>query len=280
MNSFNENDFFANIEKHAGSIPPEYRQKIMGRIDELRNYVPKIGVFGKTGVGKSSLCNALFGQEVCEISDFKACTREPKEVLMSITSGNGLKLIDVPGVGESSERDNEYEALYQSLLPELDLVFWVFKADDRAHASDEKFFKSLIRPYIDEGKPFLAVINQVDKMEPFKEWSEEESKPGPRQLSNIQKKKTEIAAFLNLPLSKVVPVSANEYYGLMDLVDSVVHALPNDKKLVVLEKIQQAEKSKIESEQQFQSRRIVSDGARNEAVETVWSNVTSWFRWW
>ena len=39
----------------------------------VRTYVPKIGVFGVTGVGKSSLCNALFGSDVAVISDVVAC---------------------------------------------------------------------------------------------------------------------------------------------------------------------------------------------------------------
>ncbi|MBW6101324.1 hypothetical protein HTY54_20665 [Escherichia coli] len=37
-----------------------------------------------------------------------------------------------PGVGESRDRDAEYEALYRDILLELDSVLWLIKADDRA----------------------------------------------------------------------------------------------------------------------------------------------------
>jgi len=244
MTHENYQPIFDNLEKHGVKITPEYKAKIEDRLNQVRNYEPKVGVFGKTGVGKSSLCNALFGQDICEISDIKACTREPKEVLLSI-GGNGLKLLDVPGVGENSDRDKEYEELYENLLPELDLIFWVFKADDRAGASDERFYKRLIRPYVDAGKPFLAVINQVDKVEPFREWSVEERRPGAKQSTNIDEKRKHIAGFFELPLNKVLPVSANEKYNLVELVDSIIHALPNEQKFVMLEKIKKAEEESI-----------------------------------
>ena len=212
----------------------------------MRSYTPKVGIFGKTGVGKSSLCNALFGTDVCPISDIEACTREPQKVLLEL-GGGGLQLIDVPGVGESSERDKEYDELYQSLLPELDLIFWVFKGDDRAAASDEHFYKKIIQRYVVAGKPFLAVINQVDKIEPFREWDEKERKPGSRQLSNIEAKRASVAGLLGISMSKVIAVSANERYGIVELVDSIVHELPNDQKFLVLEKIKAAEEAEIEA---------------------------------
>jgi predicted GTPase len=37
-----------------------------------------IGIMGKTGVGKSSLCNALFRSEVCTVNAVEACTRQPQ----------------------------------------------------------------------------------------------------------------------------------------------------------------------------------------------------------
>jgi len=151
----NSQTFFDELKKQGINIEPVYKDKIENRLNELRNYVPKVGVFGKTGVGKSSLCNALFGQDVCEVSDVKACTRDPKEVLLSFGGkDSGLKLVDVPGVGESSERDKEYKELYDKLLPELDLIFWVFKSDDRADASNETFYKEVLNRYVKAGKPF------------------------------------------------------------------------------------------------------------------------------
>ncbi len=36
-----------------------------------------------------------------------------------------MVITDLPGVGESRDRDAEYEALYRDILPELDLVLWL-----------------------------------------------------------------------------------------------------------------------------------------------------------
>lgn len=222
----------------------ELKIKLADKLHEMRSYTPKIGVFGKTGVGKSSLCNALFGEDICDISAIDACTRIEKTVPIKLGGGN-LELIDVPGVGESGERDKEYDALYQEILPKLDLIFWVFKGDDRAAASDEQFYNRIIRRYVDAGKPFLAVINQVDKIEPFRQWDEANKKPGAGQQENIEKKRQSIAGLLRIEMAKVIPISANERYGLVELVDSIVHALPNDKKSIVLEKIKAAEEAEI-----------------------------------
>ena len=136
-------DFFDKLQKEGINVSPEQREQINNRISKIINYEPRVGVFGKTGVGKSSLCNALFGTDICPISDVEACTRDTQEVLLKMGT-NGIKLIDVPGVGESTMRDEEYGKLYSKLLPELDLVLWLIKSDDRALASDENFYKNVV----------------------------------------------------------------------------------------------------------------------------------------
>lgn len=259
-----ESMIFSKFEELGISVSAELKKSIQQRIQEINSYVPKVGVFGKTGVGKSSLCNALFGQDVCSISDVQACTRDPQEVLLTIgNSGQGIKLVDVPGVGEDRKRDDEYDALYKKLLPELDLIFWVFKGDDRANASDEDFYKRLIRPYIDAGKPFIAVINQVDKIEPFREWNEEENSPGIKQLKNIKEKCNHVANFLRLPVSQVIPISSNERYGLMELVDAIVHALPNEQKAIILQNIETADDIRKKAAAK------AAEAARKEADEAI-----------
>lgn len=181
----------------------------------------------------SSLCNALFGQDVCEISDVKSCTRNPQEVLLQM-GGKKITLVDIPGVGENEDRDREYAQLYSKILPELDVALWVIKADDRAMSSDEAFFKQIVKPHVEQGKVFFFVINQCDKIEPFREWNESGHEPGPKQLQNIQRKVTDVATRFSVPESKIIPVSACEKYNLVRLIDEMVFAMPKDKKITIV----------------------------------------------
>lgn len=234
---YNYNNLFEQLEKNGVSINDVQKKQILDKIENVLNYEPRIGVFGKTGAGKSSLCNALFGQDICEISDVEACTRSEQEITLGIGKNKGIKLIDVPGVGESSERDTEYGELYAKLLPELDVVLWVLKGDDRAYASDENFYKNLVKPHLDQGKPFFFVLNQVDKIEPFREWREDTHEPGSDQFVNIDKKVQSVAAMFGVPTSKVIPVSAAEKYNLTKLVDEMVYALPKEKMVTVFRQV-------------------------------------------
>ena len=72
-------------------------------------------------------------------------------------------ITDLPGVGESRDRDAEYEALYRDSLPELDLVLWLIKADDRALFVDEYFWRHILHR---GHQQVLFVVTQADKTEP------------------------------------------------------------------------------------------------------------------
>lgn len=248
---------FEALKRHGLDLPEAHRLTILERIEQIRGYEPLVGVFGKTGAGKSSLCNAVFGRDICKISDVGACTRDVQEVALNI-GHKGMKLLDVPGVGESDLRDTEYDALYRQWLPKLDLVLWVIKADDRALASDEDFYKRLVKPHLEAGKPFFIVLNQVDKLEPFREWDEQARQPGPRQAANIAEKRRQVAGFFGLPLGQVLCVSANERYGLIELVDRVIHELPAEKRVSVLREVQE----------EYRSRKA-RDTASNGVVDTI-----------
>ena len=232
------------------------KERIRQRVHELRTYVPKIGVFGVTGVGKSSLCNALFGSDVAAISDVAACTRSPQEILIG-ENGRGLCLVDVPGVGERIERDEEYFALYESLMPELDLVIWVIKADDRAYAVAERAYKEIIKPHA-ERCPTLFVVNQVDKINPVREWDDEKNCPGEKQLANIQVKVNEIIKAFDVSTERIQTVSAEAKYNLEAVMDAIVDILPKEKKYAVTREAKEE---------------VVSEKAQTEAEKGIWDTV-------
>ncbi|MDH0419093.1 MULTISPECIES: GTPase [Delftia] len=205
---------------------------ISERIKKIRSYTPKVGVFGNSGVGKSSLCNALFGKDVAKISDVKACTRKPQEILIGSADGEGgIVLVDVPGIGEDPKHQEEYTELYKSLVPELDLILWAIKADDRNYASGLDAYAAIF-----SGKketPVIFVITQTDKTNDSEDWEHEKYSPGESQLKNIAVKENDVSRRFKTPASNIVSIAVSKKgksYNLASLVELVVEALPNEKK--------------------------------------------------
>ncbi|TXE23946.1 ATP-binding cassette domain-containing protein [Serratia marcescens] len=50
------------LKQQLSQLPEALSRTILDRIRQTLHYEPVIGIMGKTGTGKSSLCNALFQQ--------------------------------------------------------------------------------------------------------------------------------------------------------------------------------------------------------------------------
>ncbi|EMN0394514.1 GTPase family protein [Citrobacter freundii] len=208
------------IHNQLIKLPNWVSKYIQQQIDQLTTYEPIIGLMGKTGAGKSSLCNALFAGEMSPISNVSACTREPLRFRLQLGE-RSMTIVDLPGVGESESRDTEYAELYREQLPRLDLVLWLIKADDRALAVDEHFYRQVI------GEAYwhkvLFVISQSDKVEPT---------CGGEKLSTEQKqnlsRKICLLHELFQPVNPVCAVSIRLQWGLRMMAERMIRCLPRE----------------------------------------------------
>ena len=208
------------ISKAMAELPTQLSGTILKHIHSLTDYEPVIGIMGKTGAGKSSLCNALFAGEVSPVSDVAACTREPLRFRLQ-AGERFMTIVDLPGVGESRARDTEYTALYRQQLPRLDLVLWLIQADDRALAVDEHFYREVI------GEAYrhkvLFVISQSDKVEP----TYGGEKLSTEQKQNVSRKICLLHEMFQ-PVNPVCAVSVRLQWGLRVMAERMIRCLPRE----------------------------------------------------
>ncbi|ENF3915302.1 GTPase family protein [Escherichia coli] len=211
---------FQSLQQPLSGLPQWVSERILQQINQLTHYEPVIGIMGKTGTGKSRLCNTLFAGDISPVSDVAACTRQPLQFRLHLGK-RFMTIMDLPGVGESELRDAEYAALYREQLPRLDLVLWLIKADDRALAVDEHFYREVI------GEAYrhkvLFVISQSDKVEPT---------CGGEKLSTEQKqnisRKICLLHELFQPVNPVCAVSVRLQWGLLVMAERMIRCLPRE----------------------------------------------------
>ena len=213
-------DGLHSLQQPLSGLPQWVSERILQQINQLTHYEPVVGIMGKTGTGKSSLCNTLFAGDISPVSDVAACTRKPLQFRLQVGK-RFMTIMDLPGVGESELRDAEYAALYREQLPRLDLVLWLIKADDRALAVDEHFYREVI------GEAYrhkvLFVISQSDKVEPT---------CGGEKLSTEQKqnisRKICLLHELFQPVNPVCAVSVRLQWGLRVMAERMIRCLPRE----------------------------------------------------
>lgn len=205
-------------------LPGVLSDELVERLLQCVHYEPVIGIMGKSGAGKSSLCNTLFRFPPANVDAVKGCTRRAQQYKTS-DGLHALNIIDFPGIGETPTLDKMYARLYQHWLNKLDLIVWVLKADDRAWNDDTRCYRQLVSQ---GAKPahFLFVLSQADKIEPCREWDTATHQPSLRQQQNLQEKVTLVNTVFS-PVNPVLAVSASEGFNIPRWVETLITVLPD-----------------------------------------------------
>ncbi len=134
-------------------------------------------------------------------------------------------LVDLPGIGETPQHDQEYRTLYRQLLPDLDLIIWILRADERAYAADIAMHQFLLNEGADPSR-FLFVLSHADRVFPAEEWNTTEKCPSRHQELSLATVTARVATLF--PSSfPVLPVAAPAGWNLPALVSLMIHALPS-----------------------------------------------------
>ena len=205
-------------------LPADTVREIQHHFSRAISYEPCIGLMGKTGAGKSSLCNTLFSPPPARVDAIQGCTRQVQRYPFRLAS-QALHIVDFPGIGESPALDQVYARLYRHGLNKLDLIVWVLKADDRAWNDDIRCYRQLVSYGADPAR-LLFVLNQADKIEPCREWDVINHQPSLHQQKNLQEKVAQVNAVFS-PVHPVLAVSAPEGFNIALWVEALITALPD-----------------------------------------------------
>ena len=162
-----------------------------------------VNIIGKPNVGKSTLMNALIGENLSIITSKAQTTRHR---IMGIVNGDDFQIVysDTPGILQPGYKLQEYMLKFaRTAISDADIVLFVTDTEENAEAVGdllEKLQKLKV--------PLLLLINKID-------------------LSNGEQVEKLMNEWQNaLPGAKVIPISALEKFNLEKLFGLILENLP------------------------------------------------------
>ena len=120
-----------------------------------------IGFFGRRNSGKSSLVNAVTGQEMSLVSDTLGTTTDPVSKAMELLPLGPVVIIDTPGFDDVGELGEQRVRRTRQILNRADMAVLVVDATVGLTAGD----RQLVRIFEEKKLPYLIAANKCDLLE-------------------------------------------------------------------------------------------------------------------
>lgn len=118
---------------------------------------PHIGIFGKRNSGKSSLINALAGQDVAIVSDVAGTTTDPVSKNIEIGGLGAVVLIDTAGIDDEGMLGEKRIARSREVIKNIDLAILLITEN-----TIEEFEYGLIDEFNKLDVPYFVLHNKSD----------------------------------------------------------------------------------------------------------------------
>jgi predicted GTPase len=209
-------------------------KKLMEGIDSHRP--PRIFLIGRTGVGKSSLINALCGVYVAKVSDTRSCTagvdvyqcKDGDQVLMEI--------LDTRGIAESESLDSKVSA-EEMLINQInefspDVAIMMLNCIHRDDIiTDVEFMKKVAKEYATTNNlklPIVVVVNKCDEMAPARfKVSSEYPKNKVDKINEVVQYYKGIIIKNGLKIDNIIPVASLIDWQTLDGMEVSVEDIDN-----------------------------------------------------
>ena len=120
-----------------------------------------IGIFGRRNAGKSSLINAITGQNLAVVSDVAGTTTDPVIKSMELLPLGPVVIIDTPGIDDVGELGKMRVIKSYQALNKTDIA--ILAIDSTAEINDDD--RQLIKRLEEKNIPFIIAMTKSDENE-------------------------------------------------------------------------------------------------------------------
>lgn len=117
-----------------------------------------IGIFGKCNAGKSSVINAITGQELAIVSEYKGTTTDPVYKTMELLPLGPVVIIDTPGLDDEGALADQRIRKAHQVLNKTDIAVLVVDASQGMSAEDDAIVERIKSKNI----PYVIAFNKMD----------------------------------------------------------------------------------------------------------------------
>ncbi|MGC9006039.1 MAG: ribosome biogenesis GTPase Der [Sulfurihydrogenibium sp.] len=186
---------------------PDYEKELEYEEEEEQQDYIKVAIVGKPNAGKSSLLNAILGEERVLVSEIPGTTRDTVDTLFE-KDGQKFLFLDTAGIRKKSkvEYGVEFFSVGRSIeaIEKADVVVLVIDATQGATEQDQKIAGLIQRRY----KPAVIVINKIDMLKE-------------KEIEKVVNQVKEKLYFLSY--APIVLTSAAKKIGIDELLNKIVY---------------------------------------------------------